>query len=371
MNITVDKSILVDALARIQSICGRKTNNVITTSVLIKAESDYIQIVSTDYETGFKGNYPAIVETSGIVAINGKKLYEIIRELPAEKINIVEVENYWIKITEGKILYHLVGMNPDEFPAMDDMTESDSPLQLNAAMFKKALECALTISVGEEKKPHTTGIFMQYVADETPILRMLSTDISRLVKVDIPCSEKELEALVKGVILSKKCMADVYRILTDNGMIDVNLVNNRIFFKQNEESISVSLMEGGFPPFINYIKKMGKESVLLEKNLFLAMIKRMTILVSDEYKGVVLSLFENKMTITSTNPNLGESREETEVLFQGEPVQLAINPHFIIDAINMIETSQILFKFGESREPCIIEGKDDSTIQNVIMPMRL
>lgn len=371
MNITVDKAILADALGRIQSICGRKTNNVITTSVLIRAESDFIQVISTDYETGFKGIYPAIVEKAGIVAVNGKKLYEIIRELPAEKITIEEVENYWIKITEGKILYHLVGMNPDEFPALEDVTEIESSLQIDPAMLRKALECALTIQVGEEKKPHTKGIFFQHVVEETSMLRLLSTDISRLVKVDIPCFGKEDESLMKGVILSKKCMADVSRILREIGMVDVYLYNNNIFFRQKEETISVILMEGGFPPFMNYIQKVGKESILLEKDIFLPMMKRMTILISEEYKGVVISLDENRMIITSTNPNLGESEEETEVMFQGEPTRLAINPRFIIDAVNMIDESQIIFKFGESREPCIIEGKDDSTVQNVIMPMKL
>lgn len=373
MKATMEKDVLMDALSRIQSICGRKTNNVITTSVLMTAESDYVRIMATDYETGFRGIYPAHVETEGVIAVNGKKVYEIVKELPASHVNIEEVENYWILITEGNILYHLVGMNPLEFPSMAHLEETESAFRVAAPILKKALEHALTIPVGEDKKPHTTGIFIEIVTEgETqPLLRLLSTDINRLVKVDIPCEIVQPDLFSKGVIASKKGLADVSRILSEDSMVDVGIRDNKILFRQKEESISVGLMEGMFPPFMTYIQKMGKQAIQIDKETFLSIMRRMSILVSDQFKGVVISLSNHRMTVTSTNPELGESREETSIDYDSESIQIAINPRYVIDALSMIVESDVVFRFGEGREPCIIEEKDNATIQNIIMPMRI
>jgi DNA polymerase-3 subunit beta len=70
--------------------------------------------------TGF---YPASVEKEGVVAVSAKKLYEILREFPSEDILINEVENRWIEIGNDKVQYHIVGMNPDDFPETPHITE--------------------------------------------------------------------------------------------------------------------------------------------------------------------------------------------------------------------------------------------------------
>lgn len=373
MKATMEKNVLLDALSRIQSICGRKTNNVITTSVLMTAESDYIRIVATDYETGFRGIYPGHVEKEGVIAVNGKKIFEIVKELPTSHIQIEEVENYWIMITEGNILYHLVGMNPHEFPSMAYLEETEPALRVDAPVLKKALENALMIQVGEEKKPHTTGICFEIVSEgETqPLLRLLSTDVNRLVKVDIPCEIIQQDPFAKGVIASKKGLADVARILAEDGIVEVGVQDSKLLFRQKEESISVGLMEGNFPPFMIYVQRLGKKSIQIDKERFLAIMRRMSILTSDKYKGIIISLGNHMMTVISTNPDLGESREEIQIDYQGEPIQIAINPKYIIDALSIINGSEVVFRFGEGREPCIIEEKDNANIQNIIMPMRI
>jgi DNA polymerase-3 subunit beta len=47
------------------------------------------------------------------------------REFPSEDILINEVENRWIEIGNDKVQYHIVGMNPDDFPETPHITEVD------------------------------------------------------------------------------------------------------------------------------------------------------------------------------------------------------------------------------------------------------
>ena len=116
MKITVKKGDLLPVLAKIQRLTGRKTNLAITTNLLIKTIDSGISICATDLETGFEGFYPAAVESEGNIAINARKFYEIVRDFPSDDIGLNEIENYWIEIGNEHVEYHIVGMNPDDFP---------------------------------------------------------------------------------------------------------------------------------------------------------------------------------------------------------------------------------------------------------------
>ena len=98
MKFKIKKSDIINVLSKVQGITGRKTNLAITTNILISTAGTGIRISATDLETGFEGFYPAEIETEGSIAINARKIYEIVREFPSEEINFNEVENNWIEI---------------------------------------------------------------------------------------------------------------------------------------------------------------------------------------------------------------------------------------------------------------------------------
>ena len=123
MKFTIDKSVFGGVLAKVQGITGRKTNLAISETVLIKAAESGITITATDLETGFEGTYPAEVDTEGTIAINAKKLFEIVKDFPGDEIPVNEIENRWIEIGNQNVEYHIVGMNPDDFPGTPHIEE--------------------------------------------------------------------------------------------------------------------------------------------------------------------------------------------------------------------------------------------------------
>jgi DNA polymerase-3 subunit beta len=47
-------------------------------------------------------------------------------------------------------------------------------------------------------------------------------------------------------------------------------------------------------------------------------------------KALSLHFNENKLVVTATNPDYGESKEDTEIEFSGDPIEAAFNPKFFI-----------------------------------------
>ena len=103
MKFKIQKGDILDTLSKVQGITGRKSNLAITTNILIKTTDKGIMLVVTDLETGFEGVYPASVEKQGVLTINSRKFYEIVREFPSEEIQVSQSDNYWIKIGNNNV----------------------------------------------------------------------------------------------------------------------------------------------------------------------------------------------------------------------------------------------------------------------------
>jgi DNA polymerase-3 subunit beta len=115
MKATINKNDILPVLSKIQGLAGRKTNLAITTNILIQTEESGISIAATDLETGFEGFYPAKIEDQGAIAINARKLYEIVRDFPSEdiySISFIYISSLGKSLTISYSFLALIAMAP-------------------------------------------------------------------------------------------------------------------------------------------------------------------------------------------------------------------------------------------------------------------
>ena len=77
------------------------------------------------------------------------------------------------------------------------------------------------------------------------------------------------------------------------------------------------------------------------------------------------------MIITSTNPDIGESKEEMVIEYEGDPIEVAFNPRFFIEAVNSIDEDTVIIDIVDEEKPCFIQGLENKDYLTVIMPMRI
>ena len=372
MKFTIQKKEITDVLSRIQGIVGRKTSLAITENVLIKASEDEIVLSATDLETGFEGIYPAVVETLGIVAVNARKFHDIVKMFPTDYINMEELDNRWIEISSENVEYHLVGMNPEDFPDIPKIKGVDF-FTINSESFKKMIEKSIVISVaGDEKREHMIGVNLERISEnKEPIIRMVSTDIKRLSMVDYLCDKNSNVDKADNIIIPKKGLAEVNKFLETEGDVDLGVKDNHFIVKNNNETIIINLLEGEFPQYHDLLNIDDSYDVEFDRDLLLMMLKRMSIITSDEYRGVIFHLENNELMIRATNPNIGESKEQIAISFEREMVEAAFNPRYFIEALNYIETKKVLLNIKDNESPCIVRSGKDAVYLNIIMPMKI
>ena len=165
MRLTIEKSVIVDVLAKVQGITGRRSNLAITTNVILAAGEDRLSISATDLETGFEGTYPAKVEHDGKVALNARKLYEILRDFPSPEIHL-----------NDNVEYHLVGMNTEDFPEIPKIDDV-SFFEVDAKVLGVMIDRMTMISASDDKRAHVIGVYIEKIEGEDgqKRLRMVST----------------------------------------------------------------------------------------------------------------------------------------------------------------------------------------------------
>jgi DNA polymerase-3 subunit beta len=208
---------------------------------------------------------------------------------------------------------------------------------------------------------------------ENKVLRLVSTDGSRLSMVEKEIAEEEGGMPDKlGILIPKKGLNEVAKFLSGEGIVNVGTKGSHFILKKSSETIIIRLLEGDFPVYQDIVKlPEDSKQLVFNKKTLLMMLKRMSILSSEEYKGVIFNFSEDKLVVSATNPDYGESREDMEVDTLGLTTEAAFNPRFFIDALNSIDTDNAILHIVNEERPCIVQGEEDDSFLSVIMPMRI
>ena len=176
---------------------------------------------------------------------------------------------------------------------------------------------------------------------------------------------------MKGYWFLKKGLNEVAKFLDIEGVVNVGIKESNFIVKKEKETIIIRMLEGEFPKYEDILVKGHDHIIKLDKIKFGKMLKRMSILATDNYKGAVFTYNENKLVVTATNPDYGESKEETEIEFSGDSIEAAFNPKFFMDTLSVIDEEKVIINIVDGSRPCVVEGDTDKTFISVIMPMRI
>lgn len=372
MKFSFDRKDLVGVLSRIQGITGRTSNLSITSDILIKASGSKISITASDLETVFNGIYDAQVEKEGILTINSQKFSEIIREYPDSHIPVNEIENRWVEIGKGDSIFHIVASDYKNFPETPVIEDVDF-IEISSKNMKKITDVTTIITYStEEKRIYVIGALVEKISDDgTERIRFVSTDSKRLNSYDSEF-KGNLNFGESSVIVPKKGLAEIRKFIdTGKESVKIGVKNNHFIYQDENETIMIKLLEGEFPDYKSLLNYDQIIPVEMDKSMFLTLMKRISILTSDDFKSVIFNFKNNRLIVTITNPEIGESKEEMVISYTGEEIKSAFNPKYFIDALNVIDENTILLNIKGDRHPCIIDGMKNKQLVCVIMAMHI
>ncbi|ABW65904.1 DNA polymerase III subunit beta [Desulfosudis oleivorans] len=377
MKLSVEKKDIIEMLANVQGIAGKRSSLAITENILIKTGKEGISVSATDIETGFEGIYPATIENEGTIAINARQFYEIVKKIDSNIIYLREEKKQWIQISDtedgSRLKYQIMGGETESFPQLPVIADV-SYIDVNSADFKNMILWATVItSSGTEKRAHVIGANLEYIKDgKIKKIRMVSTDGKRLTKTEYSYKKGEPDTPETSTILPKKALNELFKFLKDEGTIQIGTRDNYFIVKNNNEIIYINLLSGEYPNLETlFSDEKGRTEIKINRKKLKDMLERMSILTTDNYKGVIFTFEKNILTINAQNPDRGESYEWMDIQYDKKQIKSMFNPDYFIDAVNLIEDDEVCLKLKEDQAPCIVCGGKHPENINIIMPMKI
>ncbi|MGQ9695662.1 MAG: DNA polymerase III subunit beta [Thermodesulfobacteriota bacterium] len=371
MEFIIEKEILAKGLHRVQGIIDKKGIMPMLLNVLIEAKGNEIIITATDLEVGFKESHVAEIKKEGKIGILGKKLFEIVKELPEKVVYLKEKENFWVEIKSGKAIFNLVGIEVKKYPSLPSYNGDEEFIKAPNKIINEMINKTIFAVSNDETRRNLLGVFMtHWIKEEKKLLRMVATDGYRLAMIDRPIDE-EIKGIEKGILIPKKGLWELAKILNEGEEeILVSVKNNNFIVKNRKKTLIIRLLDAEFPDYQQVIPETTKIKICLKRNDFLESLRRVAILSSEKTKGVKFNLRDKIMELSSYNPEIGEAKEEIGAEYKGDELNIGFNARFVLEALDNFESEEVIIAMEDTNSPAIFIPVGDDLHKCIIMPMR-
>ena len=375
VHLEIEKKELLRGLGLIQSIAGRRTTLPILSHIYMDWKKDSLYLIGTDLETGIQEELTAKIHQEGKASVSAKKLYEIVKELPDQMLQVEKKENHWITIQCGKSVFNLAGLDPEEFPSLPTFQEQ-SFLNILTQVLKEMIEKTAFAASNEESRYHLNGVlFTQIKQGEKEFLRLVATDGHRLSLIDR--EGQTIKGIEKGVIVPKKGILEIKKILGDKEggeEIGVYFDQTHGFFKMGNSLVVIRLIDGEFPEYDQVIPKNNDRIVKIEKENIYGCLRRVSTMASERVEGIKFSLKPNFMELSSYHQDFGDAKEEIDTLYEGPSIEIGFNARYLMEALNVIDSHEVIMELKDEGSPVVIKPDKPKTLSDqlcIIMPMRI
>lgn len=362
MKFKIDKKTLLMGIQTVQSVVTPKIALPILSNILLETQGKGIKLTATDLDIGISCVIPVDIQEGGAITIPAKKFGDIIKELPGEEVEINTKKNNLVIIETGNCQFKIMGLSPEEFPRLPEFKDS-KVIQLEQGVLKEMLGLtSFAVSV-DETRYILNGILMRIQKNN---LILVATDgkrlafIERKIKQDTDCRA--------NIIIPIKTIQELIRNLKDEGGVSLILGNNQVLFDLGNIVIISRLIEGEFPDYQQVIPPIADNKIIIDREQFLLTIKRAALLSTPDYQAVKLEVFKNKLVVSKSTPDIGESREEVAIEYRGKEMVIGFNPNYIADVLKNLHSEKIEFELIDSEKPGAI--RVDGYVY-IVLPMRL
>lgn len=359
---------LLDAVSLAAAPASARTTTLpLLQSLLVEAGDGQLRLVGCDGEMWVERKLATMVSNDGSLALNARLLQEILGSLPEGDVHLEQPNGTSVRLSLGQSDYRVVGMSAEDFPNVPKVA-ADAQLTMKASDFTRMVD-SVSFAVAQENQGRAvlTGVLFDYDGE---ILKVVATDTHRLaIKSDaFPGLGNSITAIVPGRAIN------IIRKLpvAEDGELHLSFGEGRLVVETDGARIVAQLINGQFPPYERVLPGQHTRKWMLDKETFAGCLKRCAVLAKDNSQRVVLKSDGDHLTLMSRSEGVGESKDELEVIKDGDDMEIAFNAKYLLDALTPVETQGVALEMTEPDRAAVLKPSEEGTgYLCVIMPMAL
>jgi DNA polymerase III subunit beta len=365
MKIKISKSTLSAALNQVGGITSGNSPLAILSNVLIEAGGSGLKLSTTDLDRCATKRIEADIEEPGKVTLPVKRLSSIVRELPTEEISIeVNAQNI-ATIRSGPSVFKINGLPASEFPEMGFVADG-LKVAINQADLKAALDKTAYAMSADETRYILNGVYFEV---QPAGVTLVATDGRRLAMLN--CDMLADVDSAKSFIVPRNTIDDLRKTLGQSDAVGLSISDGMVSFEIVNLTLTTKLIEGNYPNFRQVIPDSSKFRASIERESFMAALKRVALLVNERTNSIKLTFDDNRILISSNSPDIGEAEETIDAIYNGSPITMGLNPEYLSACLRALPNDQVFIDLSDSDSPAVVRTDSPDSFLYVIMPMRV
>ncbi|WP_417277251.1 DNA polymerase III subunit beta [Castellaniella sp.] len=366
--IQATRDAVLKPLTTVVGIVERRNTLPILANVLIRKNGSQVSFLANDLEVQIttQADFGVGDETQS-TTVAARKFLDILRALPESGDVRLSLDDSKLTVQAGRSRFALQTLNATDYPTVSQVQQWDASFSMPQKALKQLFNQVHFSMAQQDIRYYLNGLLLVL---EPGHVRAVSTDGHRLAH-----SGATVDGLTAQMdaIIPRKTVHEMQRLLADDDTpVQVDLATGQIRFTFGQIELISKLVEGKFPDYKRVIPTGYTRHVQIPREALQASLQRAAILTTDKLKGVRIQLGDNLLRISSSNAEQEEAREELEVDYAQESLDVAFNVTYLLDVLANVKTGDICWSVQpDVNASVLITVPDDEEFKYVVMPMRI
>lgn len=366
IKLLVNHSDLLKGLNCVATALPARSSLPYLTNVLLETEGDRLKLSATDLDTTVITTIPASITTAGSITLPGKKLHEIVRELPEEEVRMSATGNR-ITINCGQGLFALSGSSSEQFPSLPSKSSVD-PCVVPVSVFSDAIRKTSYAVARDDYRATLNGALLDINENG---FEMVATDGHRLSCISLGSitSDNSIKALITQKALN------LFAKLSSGGDVRIRYKGSQISFEFDNTLIFSRTIDGEYPPYKKVIPKDNDCILHTERENLISVLRRVKTMANPSTHQVKFSLEKDSIVVQAESADAGEAKETLISEYEGNPFQIGFNGNFLMEILRNMQCERIILRMKDSNTAVLINDEEESEGNDsylaLIMPVKL
>jgi DNA polymerase III subunit beta len=372
VRIQVDRDPLADAVAWTARALPTRPTAPVLAGMLLHASAE-LSLSTFDYEVSAQASVPVSADEPGAVLVSGRLLAEIVRSLPDRPVEL-STDGTRAILRCGSATFTLMVLPGDDFPTLPDMPPLTGTVGSDA--FASAIAQVAIAAGRDDTLPSLTGIRIEIAGDT---LTLVATDRYRLAVRELRWSPVAGD-MNTAVLVPARVLGDTARALTSGAEVSIALAqpsgtpgaaDGIIGFEGAGRKTTTRLLSGEYPRYQSLLPSEFSAVAELAAAPFAEAVKRVA-LVAERNTPVRLTFSDGEVLLEAGTGDEAQATEAIEASFDGDQLQIAFNPQYLLDGIGAVDSDTARISFTTATRPAVLTGKRETVpdYRYVLMPIR-
>ena len=363
MKFIVNSNYLLKQLSNINGVITTNPVVPILENFLFEIDKNILTVTASDLQTSMVTEMAVESKEKGNIAVPARILLDTLKNLPDQPVTFsVDESSYAIEISSDNGRYKLAGENATDFPKVPSVSQDFSAV-IPSDVLSRAISSTIFATSSDELRPAMTGVYVNLSEKNATFV---STDGHRLVRYrrnDVKSDSGN------AIIIPRKALNLLKATLpSENTEVSIEFNLSNAFFHFGNLRMVCRLIDERFPDYENVIPTQNPVKMTINRQEFLASLKRIAIYANKTTHQVRLKITGSSLQVSAEDLDFSnEANERLSCEHEGNDIEIGFSARFLVEILSNIDSETVKLNMSAPNKAGLLIPGEKNTNEDILM----